>query len=174
MHFWRQMMESTAFGIAPKGRRTFALSSACPPSISTSTLGKTSTASSSLDESDRVTNPCRVKSFNYGKPFVCSRHITSTSDERTLEEVLAVHGKHHVRGLGTNIASKVLTVHDRKLWPLFNHRVKKTFEQYGYRVDWGANHYLAFAAAMRRVLARQGQPDFWAMDVFCEWRSRDV
>jgi hypothetical protein len=101
--------------------------------------------------------------------LLTARHL----DERTLEEILAVDGKHHVRGLGTNIVSKVLTVHDRKLWPLFNHRVKKTVEQYGYRVDWGAHHYLAFATAMRRVLARQGQPDFWAMDVFCEWRSRD-
>jgi hypothetical protein len=87
-------------------------------------------------------------------------------DEQMLEEILAVDGQHHVRGLGTNIVSKILTVYDRKRWPVFNHRVKKTLERYSYRVDWGAPHYIAFAATMRRILARSAKPDFWALDVF--------
>ena len=91
-----------------------------------------------------------------------------------LEEILAINGKLHVRGLGTNIVSKILTVHDRRRWPLFNDRVRKTFEQYGYRAAWGATHYLEFAGMMRRILSRKAKPDFWAMDVFCEERSRGL
>jgi hypothetical protein len=94
--------------------------------------------------------------------------------EETLEQILAVNGKYHVLGLGTNLVSKILTVFDRNRWPVFNDRVKKTFKHYGLRVDWGAIHYLAFSVTIRRVLSRRGKPDFWALDVFCEWVSRDM
>lgn len=95
-------------------------------------------------------------------------------NEDTLDDILALEGEHHVVGLGTNLMSKVLTVHDRHRWPLFNNRVKKTLEQYGYRANWGATNYLQFATMMRRILSRTGKPDFWAMDVFCEERSRGL
>jgi len=95
-------------------------------------------------------------------------------EEETLEQILAINGEHHVRGLGTNLVSKILTVFNRHRWPVFNDRVKKTFEHYGLTVDWGATHYLSFSATIRRVLSRRGKPDFWALDVFCEWVSRDM
>ncbi len=95
-------------------------------------------------------------------------------DEETLEQILAVDGEYHVRGLGTNLVSKILTVYDRHRWPVFNDRVKKTFEHYGLKVEWGATHYLAFSAMIRQVLSRRGKPDFWELDAFCEWLSRDM
>lgn len=94
--------------------------------------------------------------------------------EDELEEILAMDGKYHVRGLGTNLVSKILTVHDQHRWPVFNSRVKKTFAHYGYNAEWGATPYLRFSAMMRRILSQESKPDFWAMDVFCEVRSRTL
>jgi hypothetical protein len=70
--------------------------------------------------------------------------ISSNLSEDELEEILGMHGKYHVRGLGTNLVSKILTVHDRRRWPLFNARVKTTFAHYGYNAEWGAMPYLRF------------------------------
>jgi hypothetical protein len=50
--------------------------------------------------------------------------------EDELEAILGMHGKYHVRSLGTNLVSKILTVYDQPRWPLFNARVKKTFAHY--------------------------------------------
>jgi hypothetical protein len=126
-------------------------------------------------EFGRIRQSYKSMSHEVAKLRKTLRLLTSNQlDKDTLQEILAVEGKFHVRGLGTNLVSKVLTVHDRQRWPLFNERVKKTLEQYGHRADWGAKNYLEFAGMMRRVLSRKGKPDFWAMDVFCEVRSRGL
>lgn len=100
--------------------------------------------------------------------------ISPSLSEDHLEKILAMHGEYHVRGLGTNLVSKILTVHDRYRWPVFNNRIKKTFAHYGYNAEWGAIPYLRFAAMMRRILSKESKPDFWAMDVFCEVKSRTL
>ena len=103
------------------------------------------------------------------------RILTSSNlSEDELEDILGMHGKYHVRGLGTNLVSKILTVHDRRRWPLFNARVKMTFAHYGYNAEWGATPYLRFSVMMRRILSQGGTPDFWAMDAFCEVKSRSL
>jgi len=89
-----------------------------------------------------------------------------------LESVLHSHGELHIRGLGTNLVSKVLTVHNRERWPLFNDRVMTTLGKYGYEAQWGAAGYLQCAQDLRNCLARTGRMDFWALDVFCENKSR--
>lgn len=58
-------------------------------------------------------------------------------------------------------------------------RVKSEIEAWGRQNElWHeesfATPYLAFSATIRRVLSRRGRPDFWALDVFCEWVSRDM
>ena len=126
-------------------------------------------------EFGRIRQSYKAMSAETPKLRLTLKLLTAGSlQEETLQQILAVDGLHHVRGLGTNLMSKILTVSDRHRWPVFNHRVKKTLSSYGLSVDWGATHYLAFAATMRDVLSRRGQPDFWALDVFCEWASRDM
>ena len=91
-----------------------------------------------------------------------------------LEEILAINGKYHVRGLGTNLISKILTVHKRRQWPVFNSRVEQTFAQYGYKVDWGALHYITFSSVMRELRSQESLLDFWALDAFCERKTRKM
>ena len=83
-------------------------------------------------------------------------------------------GSHHVAGFGINQISKVLTVFDRRKWPILNGRMWKTMEHYGYEVPWSSDGYLQFSSDMREALGQRGKPDFWAFDAFCEIRSRDL
>ncbi|MEO7030299.1 MAG: phospholipase D-like domain-containing protein [Acidobacteriaceae bacterium] len=98
--------------------------------------------------------------------------IVKPLELETLESAFAIDGKRHIRGVGTNLISKVLTVHDRHWWPLFNRRVIATFGHYGYKAHWGAESYLRFAQDIRNCLASTDEVDFWALDVFCEYKSR--
>lgn len=95
-------------------------------------------------------------------------------DVPRLRSVLDRDGGHHVLGLGMNQISKVLTVSDRRQWPLLNDRVWTTLFHFGYRVKWSAIGYLDFAQDMRRCLGRVGAVDFWALDAFCETKSREI
>lgn len=95
-------------------------------------------------------------------------------DEKRLEDVLSGEA-HHVRGLGINQISKVLTVRDRRRWPLLNERVVTTLGYYSYQVGQkNARCYLKLAEDLRESLQRTGSVDFWALDAFCEFQSREL
>jgi hypothetical protein len=94
-------------------------------------------------------------------------------DEERLQSVLN-GGKYHVKGLGINLVSKVLTVNARSQWPLMNDRVVTTLNHYSYPARQTVPGYLRFASDMRECLARRGAVDFWALDAFCEHRSREL
>ncbi len=100
--------------------------------------------------------------------------LSKPLDEERLRAVLHRGGKHHVHGLGMNLISKVLTVSNRRQWPLLNVRVETTLFHYGYQVQWDASGYLRFAQDMRRCLSKSGGIDFWALDAFCEAKSREL
>jgi hypothetical protein len=95
-------------------------------------------------------------------------------DAKRLGAVFDREGQYHIVGLGMNQISKVLTVSDRRQWPLLNDRVWTTLLHFGYRVKWSAIGYLDFAQDMRRCLGRVGAVDFWALDAFCETKSREL
>jgi len=102
------------------------------------------------------------------------RLLASTPlDEDKFRAINGRTGKFHVSGLGPNQITKVLTVLDRQRWPILNPRVRTTLSHYGYQVDWSAAGYLAFAEEMRKILKEAGQVDFWALDAFCEVKSRE-
>lgn len=103
------------------------------------------------------------------------RFLTSKPiDPDRFRSVFNRDGSQHVAGFGINQISKVLTVHGRRNWPVLNGRVWKTMEHYGYEVPWSSDGYLQFSSDMRDALSDVGTPDFWALDAFCEIRSRDL
>lgn len=95
-------------------------------------------------------------------------------DLERFKAVLNRSWRHHVKGLGINQISKVLTVSDRKQWPVLNRRVRTTLANYGYDVGSSAADYLKFAKDMRDLLKEAGDVDFWALDAFCEVKSREL
>lgn len=100
--------------------------------------------------------------------FLLSKPLTGAR----LRSVLLNGQSRHVRGAGKNVISKVLTAHSRHQWPLINERVVSAFKKYGYFVSQDAEGYLRFAEDMRRLLANGLPVDFWALDAFCEFKSR--
>lgn len=121
----------------------------------------------------RQTNPEMAEQVDaLGRAF---RFLLSKPLEaERLRAVLDRNGKHHVLGLGINQISKVLTVSNRRQWPLLNGRVTTTLFHYGYEVKSSASGYLEFAQDMRNCLSRVGEVDFWALDAFCEAKSREL
>jgi hypothetical protein len=102
--------------------------------------------------------------------FLLSRPI----DVNRLRTVLHVGQKRHVLGLGANLISKVLTVHDKRRWPLVNDRVVTAMAVYGYHLSQDAKGYIAFAQDMRTAQAGLENVDFWGLDAFCEVKSRKL
>jgi HKD family nuclease len=98
----------------------------------------------------------------------------SPLDEEKFRAIYNRTGRFHVSGLGSNQITKVLTVLDRQRWPILNKRVSTTLSHYGYPVNWSAAGYLKFAEEMRETLKEAGQVDFWALDAFCEVKSREL
>lgn len=121
----------------------------------------------------RQTYPDMVK--NVGALRRTMRFLTSQPiDPDRFRSVFNRDGSHHVAGFGINQISKVLTVSDRRKWPILNGRMWKTMEHYGYEVPWSSDGYLQFSSDMRDALGETSKPDFWAFDAFCEIRSRDL
>jgi hypothetical protein len=95
--------------------------------------------------------------------------IDDSKDIRTrLQSVLA--GSAKVRGIDINVITKLLTVHDRRRWPVYNSRVHDVLsEEYGYEMPRGlrkTDKYLAYARLMQRFSEATQARDMWALDVF--------
>jgi HKD family nuclease len=121
----------------------------------------------------RQTYPDLVKSIAALRRSM--RFLTSNSiDSDRFRSVFNRDGSQHVTGFGINQISKVLAVFDRRKWPVLNGRVWKTLEHYGYEIPWNSDGYLLFSSDMRDALSEKGKPDFWALDAFCEMRSRQL
>jgi HKD family nuclease len=105
--------------------------------------------------------------------------IDDSKDIRArLQSVLA--GSAKIRGIDVNVITKLLTVHDRKRWPVYNSRVHDVLsEEYGYEMPRGltkTDKYLAYAKLMQRFAEAAQAKDMWALDVFFSDRfqkSRD-
>ena len=89
-----------------------------------------------------------------------------------LAAVLEENGAFHIRGLGLNIVSKILAVHDSQRWPVFNGPVEKTLHHFGYEPPRGVGkvgRYLKFAEVMEGFRVDSGAPDVFALDTFFKW-----
>lgn len=101
--------------------------------------------------------------------------IDESKDIRSrLQSVLSGSGK--IRGIGVNVITKLLTIHDRKHWPVYNSRVHDVLnEEYGFEMPRGltkTDKYLAYAELMQRFSEDTRARDMWALDVFFVDRFR--
>jgi hypothetical protein len=87
--------------------------------------------------------------------------------EARMQAVLS--GPAKVKGIGPNVITKILTIHDRKSWPVYNQQVKDVLGEYGYGTPRGAGKtekYLAFAKLMQEFVQKSGARDMYALDWF--------
>ena len=91
----------------------------------------------------------------------------STDIRSRLRRVLSGDAK--VDGIGSNVITKVLTVHDRTRWPVYNSLVHGVLEGYGYELPRGlskAEKYLKFAKLMQEFVHDTKAKDVYALDRF--------
>ena len=96
----------------------------------------------------------------------------SVGMQQRLSAVLDRNGKFHILGLGINLVSKILAVHDSQRWPVFNDPVEKTLCHFGYEPPRGvgiAGRYQKFAEAMESFRAESGAPDVLGLDAFFKY-----
>jgi HKD family nuclease len=89
--------------------------------------------------------------------------------EARVESVISPAGKHYLRGVGLNLLSKILAVHDPKAWPVYNKRVSLSLKKFGYRNARGlstARKYAVFGEEMRKFMKETGAKDVFALDCF--------
>jgi HKD family nuclease len=89
--------------------------------------------------------------------------------EERLPELMERHGNLHVRGVGPHLISKFLVAHDPKRWFIYDDRVAKVLESFGFSYSGKSGPtalYLAFAEAMRSFKDDCGAEDSVALDAF--------
>jgi len=93
--------------------------------------------------------------------------------EERLPQLMEANGKFHVHGVGRNLVSKFLAIHDPQMWFVFNKQVKTTLADFGYEYTGAGNItdlYLAFVKAMRRFKDECGAEDCVDLDSFFSYR----
>ncbi len=101
--------------------------------------------------------------------------------EAKLSSVLNEDGKFYVPGFRLNAVTKFLAAYDPKKWPLFNNRVQRVLDDFGYSKPRGfsaTEHYLAYREAMERFMDAcedgHGELDALALDCFFLHLSKDI
>jgi HKD family nuclease len=121
-----------------------------------------------------------LSSINREKMFRRANRIRSglkmlvADGETKLASVLNKGGKFYVPGFSLNAVSKALAAHDPKTWPLFNERVRRALDDFGYPKPRGsskAEQYLAYKHAMEKFKQKCkedgcGELDALALDSF--------
>jgi len=91
---------------------------------------------------------------------------TQPVDHR-LDAILLKRGRFHVDGVGLNLLSKVLAVHDPRQWPVFNDPVRQTLKHFDYEAPRGASKggkYRAFAELMQKFKRESGARNMLMLD----------
>lgn len=79
-----------------------------------------------------------------------------TNPEAAVRDVLGKNGKLRIRGFGENTVSKILAAYFPLEWPVYNRRVARALEDFGYKPPHGAGRdgrYIAFRGAMHNFMA---------------------
>jgi HKD family nuclease len=108
------------------------------------------------------------------------RALVKSGDSR-LSDVLNKDGKFYVPGFRLNAVTKFLAAYDPKTWPLFNKRVQRVLDDFGYRKPRGfttAERYRAYREAMQKFMdaCHNGHEelDALALDCFMLHHSRQL
>ncbi len=91
---------------------------------------------------------------------------TQPVDHR-LDAILLKQGRFHVDGVGLNLLSKVLAVHNPRQWPVFNDPVRQTLKHFDYEAPRGASKggkYRAFAELMQKFKRETGARNMLMLD----------
>jgi len=91
---------------------------------------------------------------------------TQPVDHR-LDAILSKRGRFHVDGVGLNLLSKVLAVHNPRQWPVFNDPVRQTLKHFDYEAPRGASKggkYRAFAELMQKFKREAGARNMLMLD----------
>jgi hypothetical protein len=86
-----------------------------------------------------------------------------------IDEAVLVGGKYHVPGIGLNIATKVLAMHNPKTMGVFNKAVRDTLRSFGYKVDPKKSlgeQYVEFCREMLSFVKSCGQSELLSIDAF--------
>ena len=102
--------------------------------------------------------------------------------EATLSSVLDKDGRFYVPGFRLNAVTKFLAAYDPKTWPLFNKRVQRVLDDFGYPKPRGfstAEQYLAYKEAMEKFVdackdKAHIELDALALDCFFLHRAKHV
>lgn len=104
------------------------------------------------------------------------RIITDDSKDIRYRLDRVLEGDARVDGIAANVITKVLTIHDRTQWPVYNSKVKGVLEGYGYELPRGLSKtekYLAFARLMQQFVHDTKAKDVYALDPFIVKCSRE-
>ena len=91
----------------------------------------------------------------------------STDIRDRLEAVFS--GRNKIVGIDRNVVSKILTVHDRDRWPIYNSKTDAALKKYGYELPRGlskAARYIAYSRLMQQFMRDTGARDMFALDRF--------
>jgi len=97
--------------------------------------------------------------------------------ESRVAALLELGGQYRVEGLGLNGVSKILAVHARCKWPVYNDPVIKALKHFGYDSGGGGSiglRYRAFADLLQEFGRKCDAPDMVALDTFFYrfWETR--
>ena len=101
--------------------------------------------------------------------------LTDESKDIRFRLQAVLSGDAKVDGIGINVITKVLTIHDRTRWPVYNSRVQGVLTAYGYELPRGlskADKYLAYAKLMGQFVRDTNAKDVYALDGFFLDRTR--
>jgi HKD family nuclease len=108
------------------------------------------------------------------------RSLVKGGDSK-LPDVLDKNGKFYVPGFRLNAVTKFLAAYDPKTWPLFNKRVQRALDDFGYPKPRGTNateQYRAYREAMQKFVDAckngHGELDAVALDCFFFYRSKQL
>jgi hypothetical protein len=110
------------------------------------------------------------------------RMLVTRVGENELSSVLNTTGRYYVSGFRLNAVTKFLAAYDPQTWHLFNKRVERVLDDFGYPKPHGFNtaqRYLAYNRAMEKFIAACkeqgcGELDALALDAFFLKRSVDL
>lgn len=105
-----------------------------------------------------------------------------SSPEEALRGILGRKGKLRINGFGENTVSKVLAATFPSDWPVYNSRVAKVLEDFGYKSPRGAGRdgrYIAFRNAMQKFMTAckergLSHVDAISLDAFFFDRSKEL
>jgi HKD family nuclease len=101
--------------------------------------------------------------------------LTDESKDIRFRLQAVLSGDAKVDGIGINVITKILTIHDRTRWPVYNSRVQGVLTAYGYELPRGlskADKYLAYATLMGQFVRDTNAKDVYALDGFFLDRTR--